>query len=103
MIQMLAMNRRIGVHLHRAKFEAEKARSQMSDPFLAEQGRAGRNQLHPSRNRRPQRQPYRRGNEDKCAIQNALPERHSAVCDTIRNTDSPLLGVLIHNHAILTV
>ena len=47
MIQMLPMHRGVGIDLHGAELEAEKARPQMADAFLAEQGGAGGNQFHP--------------------------------------------------------
>ena len=98
MIQMFPVDRGVGIDLHGAELEAEKARSQVADAFLAEQGRAGRNQFHPSRDQRSQWQPNRRGHHNQCAIQNTLPRRRPAVSDmvgdTVKSTDGPAGNLL---------
>ena len=103
MIQMFPMDRGVGIDLHGAELEAEKARPQW--PMRSWRNRAGPGEtnLTQSGDQNSQRQPNRRGHQDQGAIQNTLPRRHPAAGDAIRNIVNFLLRGAITSDRIHTI
>ena len=69
------MGRRFRADKHRPEFEAHKPLTQMTDPFLSEQNRPGRNHANQHSDQNGQRQYKRQNQQDEDNIQYPFPTR----------------------------